>query len=82
MAFTCGWLGVLVDKVVEQQPEGESLGMLIWLVLPLFGCGFIIAAKPDKLNKIIKMDIMYKNVGFEIIKEKGEEYLMILNLNG
>ena len=35
VAFTCGWLGVLVDKFVEQQPEDESLGMAIWLVLPL-----------------------------------------------
>ena len=25
---------------------------------------------------------MYKNVGFETIKEKGEEFLMILKLNG
>jgi hypothetical protein len=35
VAFTCGWLGVLVDKFVEQQPEGETLGMGIWLVFPL-----------------------------------------------
>ena len=35
VAFFCGWLGVLVDKFVEQQPESESLGMGIWLVLPL-----------------------------------------------
>jgi hypothetical protein len=35
VAFTCGWLGVLVDKFAETQPEGESLGMAIWLVLPL-----------------------------------------------
>ena len=35
VAFTCGWLGVLVDKFVEPQPQGESLGMGIWLVLPL-----------------------------------------------
>jgi hypothetical protein len=31
-----GWLGVLVDMVLTEQPEGEdSLGMGIWLVLPL-----------------------------------------------
>ena len=35
VAFSCGWLGVLVDKFVEQQPEGESLGMGIWLIFPL-----------------------------------------------
>jgi len=30
-----GWLGVLVDSVLTEQPEGDSLGMGIWLVLPL-----------------------------------------------
>ena len=35
VAFSCGWLGVLVDKFVKQPPEGETLGMGIWLVLPL-----------------------------------------------
>ena len=35
VAITCGWFGVFVDKFVEQQPEGESLGMGIWLVFPL-----------------------------------------------
>ena len=35
IAVTCGWLGVLVDKFLEMQPEGESLGMALWLVFPL-----------------------------------------------
>jgi membrane protease YdiL (CAAX protease family) len=35
VALACGWLGVLVDKFVEPQPDGETLGMGIWLVLPL-----------------------------------------------
>lgn len=35
VAFTCGWLGVFVDKFVEPQPDGETLGAGIWLVLPL-----------------------------------------------
>ncbi|HPF44530.1 MAG TPA: hypothetical protein PKV15_07505, partial [Syntrophomonadaceae bacterium] len=30
-----GWLGVLVDSVLTKQPKGDSLGMGIWLVLPL-----------------------------------------------
>ncbi len=30
-----GWLGMLIDKVIPEQPEGDSLGMGIWLVLPL-----------------------------------------------
>jgi hypothetical protein len=31
----CGWIGMLIDNFVPEQPEGESLGMGIWLVLPL-----------------------------------------------
>jgi hypothetical protein len=35
-----GWIGVLIDSVLPEQPEGNSLGMGIWLVLPLCGaCG-------------------------------------------
>jgi membrane protease YdiL (CAAX protease family) len=35
VAITCGWFGVFIDKFAEQQPEGESLGMGIWLIFPL-----------------------------------------------
>lgn len=30
-----GWLGVLVDSFMPAQPQGDTLGMGIWLVLPL-----------------------------------------------
>ena len=30
-----GWIGILVDSVLTEQPEGDSLGMGIWLVLPM-----------------------------------------------
>lgn len=30
-----GWIGVLVDSFLTEQPEGDSLGMGIWLVLPM-----------------------------------------------
>lgn len=30
-----GWLGYLVDQNIDPQPEGDTLGMGIWLVLPL-----------------------------------------------
>ncbi|WP_341300079.1 CPBP family intramembrane glutamic endopeptidase [Lysinibacillus sp. FSL H8-0500] len=41
IAFTivvllCGWLGVWVDKSLPEQPQGDSLGMGIWLISPLF----------------------------------------------
>ncbi len=30
-----GWIGVLVDSVLTEQPEGDSPGMGVWLVLPM-----------------------------------------------
>mgnify|MGYP001185927424 CR=1 FL=1 len=37
-----GWLGVLVDSVLTEQPEGDSLGMGVWLVLPMLTAWVII----------------------------------------
>jgi len=35
VALSCGWLGLFIDKLIEPQPNEKSLGMGIWLVLPL-----------------------------------------------
>ncbi len=35
VVFLCGWLGVLVDKLIPEQPQGDTLGMGIWLISPL-----------------------------------------------
>lgn len=35
IAILSGWIGILIDRVIPEQPEGDSLGMGIWLVLPL-----------------------------------------------
>jgi len=37
-----GWIGVLTDSVLISQPEGDSLGMGIWLALPLLTAFIII----------------------------------------
>ncbi|MDD3705100.1 MAG: CPBP family glutamic-type intramembrane protease [Clostridiaceae bacterium] len=37
-----GWIGVLVDSLLTEQPEGDSLGMGIWLVMPLLAAFIII----------------------------------------
>ncbi|OCA92097.1 CPBP family glutamic-type intramembrane protease [Pseudobacillus wudalianchiensis] len=34
LVLASGWLGVLLDSVLIEQPEGNSLGMGLWLVLP------------------------------------------------
>lgn len=35
VTLSCGWLGVLLDSILTEQPEGNSLGMGLWLILPL-----------------------------------------------
>jgi hypothetical protein len=37
-----GWIGVLVDYVFISQPDGDSLGMGIWLGLPILTAFIII----------------------------------------
>jgi len=35
ISIMCGWVGLLINTVLTKQPKGNSLGMLLWLVLPL-----------------------------------------------
>lgn len=49
-----GWLGVIVDSVLPEQPGGDSLGMGIWLLLPMLTAIIIILATK----------ISWKEIGF------------------
>lgn len=33
-ALASGWMGIQADSLIKPQPEGETIGMGIWLVLP------------------------------------------------
>lgn len=35
VAVVSGWLGLLIDKSLKPQPDGDSPGMGVWLILPL-----------------------------------------------
>jgi membrane protease YdiL (CAAX protease family) len=35
IVLASGWVGMLVDRVLKDQPEGNTLGMGLWLVMPL-----------------------------------------------
>lgn len=35
VALASGWLGLFIDKFLDPQPDGDSLGMGVWLILPL-----------------------------------------------
>jgi len=43
LALLSGWIGLLIDRVLPEQLEEQTLGMGIWLVLP-FLCGIAIRA--------------------------------------
>jgi membrane protease YdiL (CAAX protease family) len=43
VTFTCGWLGVLLDMALPEQPGEETLGQLFWLVAPIL-TGFLLRA--------------------------------------
>lgn len=49
-----GWLGVILDSVLPEQPGGDSLGMGIWLLLPMLTAIIIILATK----------ISWKEIGF------------------
>ena len=40
ITLASGWLGVLADRILTEQPEGYSAGTGIWLALPLL-CAII-----------------------------------------
>lgn len=45
--LVCGWLGVLIDLIIPEQPKGDTLGMGIWLILPLITTIFLRAFAGD-----------------------------------
>ena len=51
VTITSGMLGYLLDQILTEQPEGNSLGMGLWLVLP-FLTGIVLRIINKDLNKI------------------------------
>lgn len=47
VVIVSGWLGVILDSFLTGQPEGDSLGMGVWLVLPLLTAFIIILFSKD-----------------------------------
>lgn len=66
-----GWLGILIDRIIPEQPEGDSLGMGIWLVLPLLAVIALRAFAGDgwkdaALNPRLKLNAIWYAVAFLI----------------
>lgn len=62
VTLLCGWIGVIIDKVIGQQAgggqlEGGSLGELIWLVLPLLTSILLRAFSKDFKNAGLRLNL-------------------------
>ena len=44
VSLAIGWVGVLIDMVITDQPDEETLGMLVWILAPLL-CAVILNFK-------------------------------------
>jgi membrane protease YdiL (CAAX protease family) len=69
IAVGCGWLGKIVDLILIGQPEGQSLGALIWLISPFIAS--VLLAVIHKSG--------YKVLGLKLkLKGNGKWYLVSL----
>lgn len=68
VTLASGWIGVLIDYVLTEQPEGNTLGMGVWLVLPFLTTILLRVISRDKKDLGIRLNM----------KENGKWYLFSL----
>ncbi|KMY55867.1 CAAX protease [Bacillus sp. FJAT-27231] len=70
LVLASGWLGILLDSVLTEQPEGNSLGMGLWLVLPFLTAIFLRTISRDwkdiGVNPNLKGNMKWYLVSFAI----------------
>lgn len=70
ITLASGWIGVAIDSVLTEQPEGNSLGMGLWLILP-FLTGIIL--------RIVYRD--WKNIGLKLnIRDNKKWYILSIGI--
>ena len=57
VTLASGWIGVLIDSVLTEQPEGNSLGMGVWLILPFLTAIVLRIISKDKKDIGLKPNI-------------------------
>ncbi len=73
IAVISGWLGVLLNWILVAPSEGESLGLTLWLVLPMLAALVI----------ILVSKVGWKELGFmPNFKGNGKWYLACSLLSG
>ena len=58
VTLTSGWIGVFIDNILTEQPEGNSLGMLIWLVLPFLASIILRITSHDRKDMGVKPNFL------------------------
>ncbi|EOS8268409.1 TPA: CPBP family glutamic-type intramembrane protease [Bacillus cereus] len=57
IVLASGWIGVILDSFLTDQPEGNSLGMGLWLILPFLSCIFLRVISRDWNDFGIKLNL-------------------------
>ena len=66
VALMSGWIGVLIDTFIPNQPDEQTLGMGLWLILP-FLCGIIIRILNKDWNDIGVKTKMKGNIKWYVL---------------
>lgn len=67
VTLLCGWFGKLIDSILTKQPEGNSLGMLIWLAAPFLTAVVLRFSRKD-LSGVLGMKPHIRNkIGYYAI---------------
>lgn len=66
VTLASGWIGVLIDSILTEQSEGNTLGMGVWLVLPFFTSVVLRLISKDKKDLGIKLNM----------RQNGKWYLL------
>ena len=61
-----GWFGVFIDSILVDQPEGNSLGMGLWLILPLI---------TSIILRIVNHD--WKDAGIKLFFRKNWKWYLV-----
>ena len=85
VSLSCGWIGLLIDKFIVPKPNEDSLGMGVWLVLPLIVTLLLRIFAGDGWNDIglkIQGDIKWYIVSFMIFPLVTALVLILGNIFG
>jgi Predicted protease of the Abi (CAAX) family len=59
VTLSCGWFGVILDLFLTNQPKGDTLGMGVFLIAPLFTAIILKIVKKDK--EVLNLQLNWKN---------------------